>query len=68
MPIVSWYDDMNDTLLYDYIPILQGLSIVDDVRDALEVFVYPNEPNEYDRVDIDKGIDVLDEYIVKARE
>lgn len=68
LPIVSWYEDMEDTLLYDYVPILQGLSIVDDVRDALAAFVYPNEPMEYDRVDIDKGLEILDQYIAKARE
>jgi hypothetical protein len=59
---------MNDALLYDYIPILQGLSIVDDVRDALQTFVYPNEYNEYDRIDIEKAIDILNPYILKARE
>lgn len=68
LPIVSWYDDLSDTILYDYIPILQGLAIVDDVREALAAFVYPNEPNEYDRVDIDRAIDILDPYISKARE
>ena len=68
LPIVSWYDDMNDTLLYDYIPILQGLSIVDDVREALATFTYPNAPMEYDRVDIDKAIEIFTPYIKKARE
>lgn len=68
LPIVSWYDDMNDTILYDYIPLLQGLSIVDDVRVAFEAFVYPNEQNEYDRVDFNRAMEILDEYIVKARE
>lgn len=68
LPIVSWYDDMSDALLYEYVPILQGLSIVDDVRDALETFVYPNEFNEYDRVDLKKAIEILNPYIIEARE
>jgi len=68
LPIVSWYDDMSDTILFDYIPILQGLAIVDDVREALPTFVYPEEEDEYNRIDIDRGIDVLNQYIIKARE
>jgi len=31
LPILSWYDNMNDRLLYNYIQILQGLSITNDV-------------------------------------
>lgn len=68
LPIVSWYDDMEDTLLYEYIPILQGMSIIDDVRDALAAFVYPNEPMEYDRIDVNKGVELLDRYITRAKE
>lgn len=36
MPILSWYDDMNDTKLYDLIPALKLLSQVDDVRPIIE--------------------------------
>jgi len=68
LPIVSWYEDMDDTILYEYIPILQGLSIIDDVRDALAAFVYPNEPVEYDRIDVSRGIDLLERYIARAKE
>jgi RNA polymerase II subunit A small phosphatase-like protein len=35
LPIISWYDDKNDTLLYDYIPFLKELTKVDDVRTVL---------------------------------
>jgi carboxy-terminal domain RNA polymerase II polypeptide A small phosphatase len=68
LPIVSWYDDMSDTILYDYIPMLQGIAVVDDVREALATFIYPNEPNEYDRIDLGRGLEILDQYIEKARE
>jgi RNA polymerase II subunit A small phosphatase-like protein len=32
LPIVSWYDDREDVVLYDYLPYLKELSEVDDVR------------------------------------
>ena len=68
LPIVSWYDDMEDTILFEYIPLLQGLAVVDDVRDALAAFVYPIEPVEYDRIDISRGIELLDQYITFAKD
>ena len=40
LPIVSWYDNMQDRLLYSYISILRGLSRVHDMRAALELFVH----------------------------
>ena len=36
LPIISWYDDVNDRCLYDYIPFLKELSKVDDVRPILK--------------------------------
>ena len=36
LPIISWYDEKEDTQLYDYIPFLQALSSVDDVRPILK--------------------------------
>ena len=39
LPILSWYDNMNDRLLYNYIQILQGLSITNDVWSVLKLFV-----------------------------
>ena len=68
LPIVSWYDDLEDTLLYEYIPILQGLSVVDDVREALMGFVYPNEQMEYDRIDLLRGTELLQQFVSIAVE
>lgn len=42
IPIVSWYDDMSDRLLFDYIPFLIELSKVPDVREAITSFVRNN--------------------------
>ena len=35
LPILSWYDDPNDTKLYELIPVLRLLSGVPDVRPIL---------------------------------
>lgn len=35
MPIKNWYDDLNDKELFAYIPILEKLNRVNDVRDYL---------------------------------
>ena len=35
VPILSWYDNMADRLLFHYIQIFQGLAVVPDVRDSL---------------------------------
>lgn len=35
MPILSWYDDKQDTKLLDLIPVLKLLSEVPDVRPIL---------------------------------
>lgn len=56
LPIVSWYDDKNDTLLYDYIPFLRALSIVDDVRPILTKL---NEISSEDNIDLDYGMGLI---------
>lgn len=35
MPILSWYEDANDTKLYDLIPALKLMSQVDDIRPVI---------------------------------
>jgi len=42
IPIVSWYDDMSDRALYDYIPFLIELSKVNDMREAVTSAVQNN--------------------------
>jgi len=42
IPIVSWYDDMSDRALYDYIPFLIELSKVNDMREAVNSSVHNN--------------------------
>ena len=37
VPILSWYDDLQDTELYKLMPLLVGLSKVPDVRKVLGV-------------------------------
>ena len=43
LPTKSWYDDLTCKELYLFIPILEGLSQVPDVRDYLKLFVHDNE-------------------------
>ena len=43
LPILSWYDNMNDHVLYEFLPILAGLSKVEDVRTYLKRFVFDNQ-------------------------
>jgi hypothetical protein len=45
MPISSWYEDKNDRALNDLVPILEGLSQVDDVRSHMKKFIHNNEVN-----------------------
>ena len=56
LPILSWYDDPQDTLLYDYIPFLKEISDVDDVRPFIMAAVKENE------LDIPKGLSLLKAY------
>jgi len=39
LPILSWYDDMSDRVLMDYLPMLFEMAKVDDVRDCIPKFV-----------------------------
>jgi len=43
LPIVSWYDDMSDKLLYEYIPMLIEMSKINDMRDGVTNFVRNNQ-------------------------
>ena len=45
MPILTWYDDMNDRVLYDYMPMLIEMSKINDVREAITGFVRNNTIN-----------------------
>lgn len=36
MPILSWYEEKNDTKLYELIPVLKLMSQVDDVRPVIQ--------------------------------
>ena len=39
LPIVSWFENTQDWVLLDYIPILQGLAVTNDVWDHLAKFI-----------------------------
>lgn len=39
LPILSWYDDMNDRVLLDYIPLLIEMSKINDIREVIPRFV-----------------------------
>ncbi|CDW83760.1 nuclear lim interactor-interacting [Stylonychia lemnae] len=56
LPILSWYDDKEDQLLYQYIPMLKELSDVDDVRPFIMASVKDNI------LDIDKAMQLLKAY------
>lgn len=43
LPTISWYDDMTCDELYKFVPILEALSKVDDVRVYLSYFVKDNQ-------------------------
>jgi len=42
LPILSWYEDKDDKVLFEYIPLLKDLSNVDDVRPFLMACVKDN--------------------------
>jgi len=42
LPILSWYNDMNDRYLYQYINLLIEMSKLNDVRDAIPNFCRNN--------------------------
>jgi carboxy-terminal domain RNA polymerase II polypeptide A small phosphatase len=39
LPILSWYDDPNDRVLMDYVPLLIEMARIHDVRDVIPRFV-----------------------------
>ena len=41
VPILSWYDDLDDRSLFELIPLLEALAQVDDVRAVIPLFVKP---------------------------
>jgi TFIIF-interacting CTD phosphatase-like protein len=41
-PILSWYNDLSDIMLKQYIPLLIDLSKLNDVRDAIPHFCRNN--------------------------
>ena len=43
LPSISWYEDKSDRDLVEYIPLLEQLSKVRDVRDYLKMFVEDNK-------------------------
>ena len=56
LPIISWYDDKQDTCLFDYIPFLIALSKVDDVRPILKQLNSVSMEND---VNIDYGLQLI---------
>ena len=55
IPILSWFDDMNDRELYNITPLLEFLSFVPDVREYIKKFVVNNEI-DYNKIKIIKLI------------
>jgi RNA polymerase II subunit A small phosphatase-like protein len=45
LPILSWYDDKEDQVLYEYVSLLKELSNVEDVRPILSTSVSENVIN-----------------------
>jgi TFIIF-interacting CTD phosphatase-like protein len=41
-PILSWYNDMTDRLLFQYVPLLIEIAKINDVRDAIPHFCQNN--------------------------
>jgi len=42
MPILNWYEDKKDQELLNYIPILERLAFVEDIRDYIPKMVRDN--------------------------
>jgi RNA polymerase II subunit A small phosphatase-like protein len=53
LPILSWYEEKEDTVLYDFLPILKELSDVEDVRPFIMASVKENV------LDINKGLNLI---------
>ena len=56
LPIISWYDDKEDKCLYEYIPFLEALSSVDDVRPILNKL---NQVSMENDVNLDYGMQLI---------
>lgn len=39
LPILSWYDDMNDRVLIEYLPLLTEMSKISEIREVIPKFV-----------------------------
>ena len=61
LPILSWYDDMSDRALYEYIPMLIELSKVKDVRECITNFVVNNTINMGLAMQVCKQVKELDD-------
>jgi RNA polymerase II subunit A small phosphatase-like protein len=61
VPILSWYDDLDDRCLFELIPLLEALSQVHDVRTVIPHFVDPATT----LVDFPKAAFLLNETIRK---
>lgn len=61
VPILSWYDDLDDRCLFELIPLLEALSQVNDVRTVIPHFVDPSTT----LVDFPKAAFLLNETIRK---
>eukprot|EP00919_Chromeraceae_sp_WS-2016_P058120 GHVR01137883.1.p1 GENE.GHVR01137883.1~~GHVR01137883.1.p1 ORF type:complete len:159 (+),score=8.22 GHVR01137883.1:605-1081(+) len=46
IPIKSWFDDVNDRELYDLVPILEALSMVDDLPAVLRQTLVSNDAED----------------------
>ena len=53
LPSINWYDDMNDRELMEFVPILEKLALVKDVRPYLTKIVTDN------KVDLNKARELL---------
>ena len=43
LPILSWYDDMSDRVLYEYMPLLVEMTKINDMRESILNFVKDNK-------------------------
>lgn len=64
LPIVSWYSDYQDRLLYDYMPFLKALSKVDDVRPILQQL---GQVSMEDDVNLDYGMQLIDNFVKDSK-
>ena len=43
LPILSWYDDMNDKVLWEYIPMLTEMSKINEIRNVIPKIVHNHQ-------------------------